>query len=136
MAILRGEFAPARDYLERGKETSLVRKDLFDEALAGIDDARAAKTYQKALDLEHDFRYEAAIAKFRELLEGRDYYEDAISRLRTLEDYVSDAAALYGRVQESDDPAEQLQLLRQIEVFWPEYRDIRERLRALEAAGA
>ncbi len=131
MAILRGEFATARDYLERGKETSLVRKDLFDAALAGIDDARAAKTYQKALDLEHDFRYEAAIAKFRELLEGRDYYEDAISRLRTLE-----AAALYGRVQESDDPAEQLQLLRQIEVFWPEYRDIRERLRALEAAGA
>ncbi|MDA0947972.1 MAG: hypothetical protein O2799_05605 [Planctomycetota bacterium] len=136
MAILRGEFATARDYLERGKETSLVRKELFDEALAGIDDARAAKTYQKALDLEHDFRYEAAIAKFQELLEGRDYYEDAISRLRTLEDYVSDAAALYARVEESQDPAEQLQLLRQIEVFWPEYRDIRERLQALEAAGA
>ena len=72
MAILRGEFATARDYLERGKETSLVRKELFDEALAGIDDARAAQTYQKALDLEHDFRYEAAIAKFQELLERLD----------------------------------------------------------------
>ena len=119
------------DYLDRGREVSLARKELFDEALASIDDARAAKTYQKALDLEHDFRYEAAIAKFRQLLEGRDYYEDAISRLRTLEEYVTDAAALYEQMEATEDAAEKVQLLRQIELFWPEYRDIQERLAAL-----
>ena len=131
MAILRREFATTRDYLDRGREVSLARKELFDEALASIDDARAAKTYQKALDLEHDFRYEAAIAKFRQLLEGRDYYEDAISRLRTLEEYVTDAAALYEQMEATEDAAEKVQLLRQIELFWPEYRDIQERLAAL-----
>ena len=44
---------------------------------------------------------------------------------------MTDAAALYEQMEATEDAGEKVQLLRQIELFWPEYRDIQERLAAL-----
>ena len=55
--------------------------------------------YQRALDLEHDFLFEQAIAMYTAVLEGREYYEDARARLDTLESYVSEAARLYAEAE-------------------------------------
>lgn len=136
MATLRGEFSEARKILLEGQSISVARPTLFDEALEAIVEAQLKQAYQKAIDLEHDFRYKAAIAKFRQILALQDYYEDSQARMATLEDYVRDAADLYERVQASTDDAEALQLLRQIELFWPEYLDIRRRIQVLEEASA
>lgn len=134
MATLRGEFTEAREILLEGKQISVARPTMFDEALDAIVEAQIKRTYQKAIDLEHDFRYKAAIAKFRQILAVREYYEDCRARMATLEDYVRDAAALYERIVKSTDETEALQLLRQIELFWPEYLDIRKRIQVLEGA--
>jgi antirestriction protein len=109
---------------------------MFDEALAELQGAQVRVAYQKAIDLEHDFRYEAAIAKYSQILAVEDYYEDCRARMDTLEDYVRDAAALYERVMAAEEGSEALQLLRQIELFWPEYKDIRKRIQVLEDASA
>jgi len=136
MAILRSEFSEARKILLEGQKISVARPGMFDEALAEIKVAQIKVAYQKAIDLEHDFRYEAAIAKFSQILAVEDYYEDCRARMATLEDYVRDAAALYEQAMAADEESEALQLLRQIELFWPEYKDIRERIQVLEDASA
>jgi tetratricopeptide (TPR) repeat protein len=136
MAILRAEFSEARKILLEGQKISVARPGMFDEALAEIQGAQVRVAYQKAIDLEHDFRYEAAIAKYSQILAVEDYYEDCRARMDTLEDYVRDAAGLYERVMAAEEGPEALQLLRQIELFWPEYKDIRKRIQVLEDASA
>ena len=136
MATLRGEFGEARQILLEGQRVTVARPDMFDQALAEIQEAQVKQAYEKAISLEHDFRYQAAIAKFEQVLAVEDYYEDSRARMETLKDYVSDAAALYKQVLAAKEDAEALQLLRQIELFWPEYQDIRKRIQVLEDASA
>jgi hypothetical protein len=136
MATLRGEFAEARQILLEGQKVSVARPNMFDQALAEIQEAQVKQAYEKAISFEHDFRYQAAIAKFEQVLAVEDYYEDSRARMETLKDYVSDAAALYKQVLAAEEDAEALQLLRQIELFWPEYQDIRKRIQVLEDASA
>lgn len=136
MATLRGDFLEARQILLDGKKISVARPDMFDQALAEVQEAQVKQAYEKAISLEHDFRYQAAIAKFGQVLAVQDYYEDSRARMETLKDYVIDAKALYEQVLAAEEDVEALQLLRQIEVFWPEYQDIRKRIQVLEDASA
>ncbi|MFT5051099.1 MAG: tetratricopeptide (TPR) repeat protein [Chlamydiales bacterium] len=135
MMILRGDFARARGLIEEGLALTVEQKDVFKDKLADIDDARAQVKYELALDLERDFRYVEAIRVYTELLDEREWFEDARSRLTTLEDYVDHAAALYRRAQGASSQAERVSMLRQIESFWPEYRDTHELLETLDPGG-
>lgn len=136
MEIVRGRFEQAQQHLEEGAALSERQQDLFEGLRAELENARNDRLYSEALAYELGGDFEAAIERYAALLERTPYFKDVLTRKDTLEEYVSDAGELYARAEAAADPAEQLALLRQIAVFWPEYRDVRERLAALEAVEA
>jgi len=129
MDVRRGDLDKAEETLV---QTGLLTEDQADEVAgvrAEIEDAGLEDLYQRALDLERDFRYPEAIATYEELLAKTDgYYADAASHKATLEDFVQRAELLYQRVLNAMTDQEALEALREIDVFWPEYRDVPERI--------
>ncbi len=136
MQILRGEFEDARRLLEEGRELSQRQDDLFDGALAELEQARFGRMYERARSYESDRAFEQAVAAYDKLLENAEYYEDAIARRRTLQSFIEDAGRLYDQAEAAESDVEKARLLRQIRVFWPDYRDTTQRLAALEAAAS
>lgn len=136
MMILRGEWNRARMTLKRARGSTLRQAAKIDDLLADIDDARIRAMYAQALDLEHDFRYAEAVEVYAEILSEREFFDDTRSRFSTLEEYIELAADLYERAGKAADRAERRNLLRQIETFWPEYRDTHDLLDALGGMGS
>ncbi len=130
--ILRGEIDRAEELLVEGAAMTTLQKDDFAAAMAGINDARTDLLYEAALDLEHDFRFPEAITAFKAILESRGFYKDSRARVDSLEGYVATAERLYSEAKDANSDSERLNLLQQIDVFWPEYRDVAEKIRALK----
>ncbi len=130
--VLRSEFEEAELLLSEAAERTTMQADAVEATREQIGSIKVEQLYRRALDLEHDFVFGAAILAYREVLDGRDFYEDARARLEALEAYVAEAARLYAEAEAASAPAEKLVLLRQIEVFWPEYKDILDQISGLE----
>jgi len=133
---LRGRHDEARDLLRAARAETKFQTKTIDEKLLLIDETEAAAQYQLALDLEHDFRFVEAVAAYNVLLEGREFYEDARSRASFLENSIRSAEALYGQAQKASSDAERLSLYRQIDLIWPEYRDVRDQLAKLTSSSS
>ncbi len=134
MQIRRGNLAEARVLLEEGSALTERQQELFEGAFVDLEQAGYARLYARAISLESDRRFEEAVAAYDELLAEAEYYEDAIARRRTLQSFIEDAGRLYAAYEAAQDDRERAGLLRQIQVFWPDYRDVAERLAELEAA--
>ena len=132
MFIFKGQFETALTSLDEGAEFTTRQVEQFEAARAEIDDEKNRLIYERALTYEHDFLYEKALEVYDELLVRIDYYEDARTRRGTLADYILNANRLYAQVLNNGDLQDKLSLLRQIEIFWPEFRDIQERMMRLE----
>lgn len=128
------QYDKAREVIEAGLAMTKLQSERFEGAKAGIEEAILENSYQSALALESDQDFEGAIAAYDKLLERRNYYKDALARRDTLRTYVTKAAELYQQVLDSADPADKLRYLRQIELFWPEYRNLPELIRLLKPA--
>ena len=63
-----------------------------------------------------------------QLLELASYYKDARTRLELLTEFVDKADALYARAMAAETVEDALPLLREIVVFWPDYKDAAERI--------
>lgn len=133
MAALRGEGEQARRLLAEGRGLTTEQTESYEELEQRLADIELNQLYRRALDLEHDFRYEEAIVAYDELLARTDFYLDARARRDTLAEYVAEAQRLWEEAEAAPDDATRLEILRQIEIFWPEYRDLQDRLRALTA---
>ncbi|MEM9801983.1 MAG: hypothetical protein AAGA20_16775 [Planctomycetota bacterium] len=131
-AILRKEFDRAEETLRDARERTTLQRDEVTEILESIDNTRIAADYQRALDLEYDYRFPQAITAYSSILEKRDFYKDSRARLDTLQQYVREAARLYEEAEGESDAEKKLGLYRQIEVFWPEYLDVPEKVRKLQ----
>lgn len=132
MLTLRKRYTEAYAALDEGEALTLVQVEKFEAARAGVDEARLREGYNIARNLEADYLYEEAIVAYTRLLDETTYYEDAIARRGTLTEFVEQAEELYAEFEIATDDAEKKQLLRQIELFWPEYLDIQEQLEALK----
>jgi len=130
--VLRSEFDEAELLISEAGERTVLQADVVEATRGRISSTQVDLLYQRALDLEHDFLFGEAIALYGEVLDGRDFYEDARARMEALETYVSEAARLYTEAQAAEAPAAKLEKLRQIETFWPEYEDILDQIRALD----
>lgn len=130
--MLRGEVDRAEELLTEGAALTTLQKDSFETVSLALDDARTDLLYQAALDLEHDFQFPKAIVAYKGILEGRDFYKDTRARVDALEGYVVEAERLYVAARAEGDKVERLKLLQEIEVFWPEYRDVGEKIYALK----
>jgi len=130
--IVRGRPEKAQKLAEEALAKTVLQKDLADGVLAELREARFESVYRDALALERDWRYEEAAGRYDELLAEAQFYKDAIARRDTLAEYVRSAAELYEKAGVAATPEEELTSLRQIELFWPEYKDVPVRIRALE----
>jgi len=131
--ILRKEYDLARAALAEGRAYTERQLEDFDDMERALEEAVLGDRYTLARTLESDQQFEAAAAAYAELLELAPYFRDAIARKDTLDSYVASAAEYYAQALAQEDPAEQAGYLRRIAVFWPDYRDVQERLAALEA---
>lgn len=129
--ILRGELERGAAEIAAGLELTALQKDLFQKELDGIGERRVQAAYDRALGLEHDFRFEQAVTAYEAILESRDFFKDCRARIDVLEDKIAEAERLHAEAAQAEDEATELSLLRQIEVFWPDYSDIPGRIRAL-----
>ena len=87
--------------------------------------------YERALRCERDHRYLTAIDVYDELLKGRGSYKDAALRRTTLIQLQRLAEQLYARGVAAETDDEALDNFEQIEIFWPDFRDIPGRLAEL-----
>lgn len=133
MLVRRGRLDEAREAAKEGAEITEQQVVAFESMLIDIVEREHREIYDKAYDLETDFLYEEAVEVYGELLEKAEYFEDAIARKETLEGYIELAADLYAKAEAAESDEEKLDLLRQIDVFWPEYRDVQALLRELES---
>ncbi len=131
---LQGHFDEAEQRLDQARELSERQAPEIDAHRTSLHDARLERLYEAARTLESDWRYEEAVAAYGKLLEREPFFRDAIARRDTLQSYVEQAAELYAKYEAAGSDAERLSALRQIAVFWPEYRDVKLRLAELEAA--
>lgn len=129
---LKGEIDRAEMMLKEGAAMTALQSDEFKAAVDEIGDTRIERSYQDALDLEQDFRFPEAIEAYGALLETRDFYKDTRARIDALEGYVASAEALYAEAAEATDDAKRLELLQEIDVFWPEYKDVAVQIRELK----
>lgn len=129
--ILRGELDEGREKLEEAKELTALQVEVFDSEIASIAERRVDSKYQRAIGFEHDFQFEKAVVAYEAILEDRDYYKDVRARVDALTDKIVRAQRLYGEFEAAKTDADRLGLLRQIEVFWPDYLDIPTRIQAL-----
>jgi tetratricopeptide (TPR) repeat protein len=130
--IRQKRFDEALEKLQAGRAITLVQDDHFSRMTAEIEVAHWQALYERGLDEERDFRYDQAIATYAELLAAAEFYEDAEQRKKTLEEYVKRAADLYAQLEAAESPEAEEAILRQFEVFWPEYKDVGLRLAAIE----
>lgn len=129
--ILRGELDRGGEELKKGLELTELQKDAFQVEIDGIAARRVQSRYDRALGLEHDFQFPEAVAAYEGILEDRDYYKDCRARIDILNDKIGEAERLYAEAAEAEDGEAKLALLRQIEVFWPDYEDIPAQIREL-----
>lgn len=132
--IRQARFDEALAQLDAASELTEMQVDRVGRMTGSIEEAHWAALYRRALDEEQDYRYPAAIASYDELLALAEHYEDATQRRATLVEYVERAEGLYAQLETAATPEEELSILRQISLFWPEYLDVPTRLAALEEA--
>ncbi len=129
LAILRGRFDDADRLLTEGAALTVTQVEGFAMARAELQNARYEKVYQDGLALERDMLFPEAVAKYGELLKLTDYYKDVLTRKETLEGYIRLADELYTKAQAATSPDEKRALLQQIDLFWPEYKDVETQLK-------
>ena len=130
--LLRKRFDEAEELVDAQVEHTERQGDAIAALRGEIAEARLDELYDEARTLESDGSYAEAVEAYDRLLERTAFHKDALARRDTLTAFVRDAEGLYARLEAATDDAERLALLRQIAVFWPEYRDVRARLAALE----
>lgn len=131
--FLKARFEEAEERLDEAAVLTHRQGPEIEEYRSKLVEARLEGLYDAARTLESDWRYVEAVAAYGRLLEREPFYRDAIARRDTLQSYVEQADEIYAAYQKAESDEERLGFLRQIAVFWPEYRDVRLKLAELES---
>ncbi|MEM7307378.1 MAG: hypothetical protein AAF682_11940 [Planctomycetota bacterium] len=129
LLIRQGRLEEAMLKLQEGRELTELQADDFTWLVNQVESTQWAALFEEALALEQDYRYEEAVEVYNQLAEASDS-SDAMNRRDTLLDYIDQASKLYASL-DAAAPDEQLGILREIEILWPEYRDIQFRIAEL-----
>ena len=135
--LLRGDFDGAFELYDDAAGRTELLAERVASARTLAESQQLDSLYARALELEEDFQYPAAIEAYDDLLTRTGgFYLDAIARRDTLADHVEVAGRLYDQARQATDREERARYLRQIELIWPTYRDVSEQLDRLEARGS
>lgn len=132
-ALILDNFDLALIRIERAASITVSQADVVESARTGVVEARLKWLYNDARELESDYSFLAAIEAYERLLEEADgFYDDAISRRDTLLSYIDLAEGFYLEANQATSKEEQLDYLRRIDLIWPTYRDVANRIATLE----
>ncbi|MFT5287691.1 MAG: tetratricopeptide (TPR) repeat protein [Planctomycetota bacterium] len=129
---LRGRFDLAREALAEGMELTEAQVGAFEVGAIDIEEQEFQIMYDEARRLEDDFQYPEAVVAYEQLLEVSGFYQDAITRRSVLQEAVVQADGLYAQSQGTEDLDERMGFLYEIELVWPEYKDVAAQLKLLE----
>jgi len=133
MEIRRGEVGKARKTLDGAELLTSSQQDHITLLRTDIDDRGLEEIYVEAQGLIQDNRFPEAVQVFDRLLALDPAYKDAATLKSTIEEFIRYAEEFYPQALAAPDDAAAETILRRIQVVWPEYRDIAERLAAIEA---
>ncbi len=134
-ALMRGEFAKARLVFDEAASLTHAQGEAITEALEGVEAARIESLYQAARRLEDDRRYPDALQAYSDLLVQAPGHGDVADRMTDLQGRVEKTEKLYLSLQGLRDEAQALRILGEIDLLWPDYRDVPERIETLERKG-
>jgi hypothetical protein len=134
MQARRGETEAALISLDQGQALTQRQLGDFEQARQAVRDSAIEESYLEAKALEDDGHFEAAVGAYERILREHGYYKDSIARKQLLEGWIEQAGALYEQSLAASTSEAAAGFLRQIAVFWPDYRDVRERLARLGEA--
>ncbi len=134
-ALMRGEFEKARVLFGEAAALTSVQKEEIDESIAGVESAHVDFRYQAAQRLEVDRRYPEALKAYGELLVQAPGHSDVEERMTDLQGRVDRTKSMYRSLSSQGDKAAALRTLLEIDDLWPDYRDVPERIEALENRG-
>ena len=132
MKIVRGEFDDAQQLIEDAGALTDAQDETAGILNATLEDARLREMYEHAIGLERDYLYAEAVEAFDELLADTEFYEDSVARRDTILEFIELATEYYANALAAETDEEARGFLRRIPVFWPDYRDVDERLRDIE----
>lgn len=137
MAIRRGALEKAQSTLAQAEILTEAQKDDVLLLKNGIEERKLEELYQNARSLGEDYRYPEAVQAYDELLALAPDYKDAQLRKATLEEFIHLTEEFYAKALAAPDDSVAEEYLRAIHpVIWPEYKDVIERLQAIEARKA
>jgi tetratricopeptide (TPR) repeat protein len=136
MKVRRGELGAAEDVLAAATLLTDAQKDHVTLLQSDIDARRHDELYRTAESFARDYRYAEAIAAYDELLALDPDFRDAAQRKATLLEFTAMTEEFYANALAAKDDDEAEQWLLAIPVIWPEYKDVDERLAAIEARRA
>lgn len=129
--LRRKDWDAALALAEKARGMTKSRFATFDALARRVEEGRLEQEYEAARDLEHDYRYDEAALAYSTLMERVGLYRDCRERREALRSTIEHAGGLYTQAA-SAAPAEALSLLRQVDLLWPDWRDVRQRIAALE----
>ena len=132
---LRGRFDLAREALSEGAALTESQAGLFEVGVIDIEEEEFQLLYDDARRLESDYQFQDAAKAYEKLLAAAGYYQDAITRRSVLLDTVARTEDLYARALETSDPGERRGFLMEIQLIWPEFKDVDALVKELEADG-
>jgi len=133
MEIRRGELEEARETLAEAEVLTEAQREGLTALETGIEEKRLQDLYAEAQRLTEDFRYAEAVATYGELLALAPDFSDAAQRKRTIEEFIRMAEEFYASALSAKDDTSAELYLRQIQVIWPEYKDVAARLADIAA---
>lgn len=128
MSIRRGDLEKAEQNVSFAENLTELQTGEVAEAADAVQQARWQRIYDQAYELEQDSLLVQASATYGSLLKEAGYFKDAIARKTILDEYIADAERLYARAESAANEDEAIDSLLQIHVFWPEYKDVHQRL--------
>jgi len=137
MEVRRGALDSAKETLGEAQHLTVAQEDTVSLLQTNIDEKRLSAMYLEAQALTDDYRYPEAVEAFERLLAVAPDYQDAAARRNILLEFIQSAEELYAQALEAPSDEEAEALLRQIHpVIWPEYKDVVQRLEAIETRRA
>jgi len=133
MAIRRGELDQAKETLAGAEILTEAQKDDVSLLQAGIEEKKLDEIYQQARSLTEDYRFPDAILAYDQLLALAPEFKDARERKKTLEEFIGMAEEFYAKATTATEDGVAAEYLRAIQVIWPEYKDVAERLAVIDA---
>ena len=137
LALARGELAVARTAFEKALETSERQAEQIGELLLLLHERELDASYFGAQDLELQGQLEEALVGFEAIAERSPGYRDARARAQDLQVRIDETKLAYDaglKAEEGGDAEAAIGHYLSVQLFWPTYRDVSERLARLRAA--